>query len=364
MKKLVYYLPPPADSSPNNVAYCVWRHLHKARDGLEMDLLLLSDDDGTARGHPDLAIGPDQAEDHVGDAVFFFPVSPIIGLGPAFRRLRKLHRAGARLVSDYHGDLREDLYFHRKNRDVGLFLYTVPSAAMAPTVLNWHEWLILHSRYLERTVRRKYNLRAGTAVVPNGIETEVLDHDHGHVDMEGEISLCYHGRFTYEKGLDLLIQAMASLPDGVREKIHLHLFGRGPMERSLRRKVSRHGFGRQVHFHGHLPMEEVYPALCSADLLVYPSRFDNFPVSVLEALAVAEVPVLFSDRMGLIEFMGPSLKGNAFPLSVEAIHDAVLRVVEGHVDVEATVREQRAFARQHTWDKVIREYLAFFNELP
>ncbi len=364
MKKLIYYLPPSGDSSPNLVASCVWRHLYQARDGLEMDLLLLSDDEGAARAHPDLAIDPDQAEDHVGDSVFYFPISPTVSLGPAFKRLHRLHRAGARLVSDYHGDLREDFYYHRKNLDLGLFLYTMPSAAMAPIILNWHEWLILHSRYLERIVRRKYNLRAEIAVVPNGIDAEVLDQDHGHVDMEGELTICFHGRHTYEKGLDLLIQATAALPEDSRERVHLHLLGRGSMEPALRRGAERHGLTGQVHFPGYLSKEEVFSYLHSADMLVYPSRFDNFPVSVLEALGLAQGPVLFSDRMGIAEFGGPALEANVFPLSIDGIRQAILHVVEGHVDVEATVRKQRAFARQHTWDKVIRKYLTFFNELP
>lgn len=363
MTELIYYMPPSSDSSPGRVASKVWHHLHEARADLEMDLLLLSDDPDISRQHPDIAIDTSQAKDHVGDGLFYFPVSPVLGPGTAFRRLRELHRCGARLVSDYHGDLREDMYNHYKNRDLGLFLYTVPSALMAGKVLNWHEYLVLHSRYLENIVRDRYDLKVSTVVVPNGIDEAVLDQGPDHIDLEGDLTIGFHGRLTYEKGLDLLIEAVASLPEGIRDRVHLHMAGRGPMEGSLRRKASRHGIADQVHFPGFLPMEEVYAIIGSTDLMIYPSRFDNFPVSVLEAFGLAEGPVLFSDRMGINEFTGRALAENMFHLSVEAIQEAILKVLDGTMDIETTVEEQRSCARRFTWDKVIGEYITFLNGL-
>ncbi len=363
MTQLIYYLPPSSDSSPGRVASKVWHHLYEARADLETDLLLLSDDPEVRRQHPNIAIDVSQAKDHVGDGVFYFPVSPVLGPGAAFRRLREMHRCGARLVSDYHGDLREDMYNHYKNRDLGLFLYTVPSALMAGKVLNWHECLVLHSRYLENIVRGRYDLKASTVVIPNGIDETVLDQDVRRIDLEGDITIGFHGRLTYEKGLDLLIEAVASLPEGIRDRVHLHLTGRGHMEGSLRRTASRRGIEDQVHLLGYVPMDEVYALIGSADLMVYPSRFDNFPVSVLEAFGLAKGPVLFSDRMGIIEFTGQALKKNMFHLSVEAIRAAILRVLDGVMDIGTTVEEQRSCARRFTWDKVIDEYIVFLNSL-
>jgi glycogen(starch) synthase len=363
MTKLIYYMPPSSDASPGRVASRVWHHMYEARADLELDLLLLSDDPDISKKYPDIAIDLAQAKDHAGDGVFYFPVSPVLGPGSAYRRLRELHRCGARLVSDYHGDLREDMYNHYKNRDLGLFLYSVPSALMAGKILNWHEYLLLHSRYLENIVRDKYDLRTSTVIVPNGIEEAVLDQKHIQIDLEGDLTIGFHGRLSFEKGLDILIEAMASLPDGVRNRVHLHMAGRGPMEGSLRRTASRHDVEDQVHFMGYLPMEEVYGLIGSADLMVYPSRFDNFPVSVLEAYGLAGGPVLSSDRMGINEFTGPALKENVFHLSVDGTREAILKVLDGTMDAEATVEEQRSCARRFTWDKVIGEYITFLNGL-
>jgi glycosyltransferase involved in cell wall biosynthesis len=86
-------------------------------------------------------------------------------------------------------------------------------------------------------------------------------------------------------------------------------------------------------------------------------------VSVLEAFGLAEGPVLFSDRMGINEYTGPPLAENMFHLSVEAIQEAILKVLDGTMDIETTVEEQRSCARRFTWDKVIGEYITFLNGL-
>jgi len=363
MDKLVYYLPPSSESSPGRVASKVWKHLSDRRDDLSAELLLMSDDPGTSEAYREASIDPARVSGLGDGAVFYFPVSPVFGPNRAFRRLWRLRRAGARLVSDYHGDVREDLHYHRMNGDALLVLYTVPSALMAPAVLNWHELLVLHSRYLEGIVRGRYRLTAGTAIVPNGIDGELLDTDPGGRELEGDFTIGYHGRLTHEKGLDILIQAMAMLPGDVRPKVHLHLLGSGPKEWSLRRTARRWGVGTQVHFLGYRPMEKVYSILASVDLLVYPSRFDNFPVSVLEAMGVGKAPVLFSDHMGIGEFAGPALGGNVFPPSAEALRDVIADVIEGRTDVAAVVREQRSFARRFTWDRVVDDYVDLFNRL-
>ena len=229
--------------------------------------------------------------------------------------------------------------------------------------INRHEAVVLHSRYLEGILRRRYDLRARTVVVPNVIDPRLLESDPPWRDLGGEFNVCFHGRHAHEKGLDVLIDAVASLPDGVRGRVHLHVLGEGPITTRLVRRASRAGLDGQVHFLGYLPLDDAYRVIRSADAVVYPSRFDNFPVAVLEALAIAGGPVFFSDHMGVGEFTGPSLEGNELPPAVEAFRGAITDVIEGRVDAGKLVSAQRAFAARHTWDRVVPEYVRFFNDL-
>ncbi len=363
MRELVYYLPGSSESSPSLVASHVWRHLYDARSGLEPDLRLLADDPKVRERYGDVAIGHDEVGGLVAEGLFYFPLSPVLGLDPASRLRFRLWRRGARLVCDCHGDLREDLYNHMMNRETGMFLYAVPSAVAAPLVLNWHEAVVLHSRYLEGILRRRYDLRARTIVVPNGIDRRLLDSAPGRTDLGGEFNVCFHGRHAHEKGLDILIDAVASLPVQLRRRVHLHVLGEGPLTSRLARRASWAGVDGQAHFLGYLPLDDAYSVIRSADAVFYPSRFDNFPVAVLEALAIADGPVFFSDHMGIGEFAGPSLSGCKIPPTVAAVRAAIVDVLDGRVDVGAVVSAQRACATRYTWDRVVPEYVRFFNDL-
>lgn len=357
----MYYLPGGDGSSPAKVASCVWENLYDVRDDLDADLLLLADDPRAAAEYPDVAITPSEARDHVAGAVFYYPLNPVLGLGPRPRALMRLRRMDARLACDFHGDVREDLYYHLLNRDIGLFLFSIPTAALAPWMVNWPELIVMHSRYHERIVRGHYSIRARTEIVPNGIDAGLLDHPPPSFRLEGGPSVFYHGRLAHEKGVDLLVEAMAALPSGLRGTAHLHVSGGGPLRRSLGRRAARLGLEGQVHLLGHLPIEEVYARIRAADMVVYPSRYDNFPVAVLEALALAEGPVIMSDHMGLVELTGPGLAADIIEPTASAVRDSIVRVAGGSGDLAAIVKEQRALARSLTWDRVARRYLEVLN---
>jgi glycogen(starch) synthase len=363
MSELVYFLPGGTGSSPEKVARCVWRHLYGARGGLAADLLLLSDDPAAAAPFADVAIAPSEARDHVRDAVFYYPLNLVLGLGPYPRMMMRLRRLRARLACDFHGEVREDLWNHLRSREPGMFLFTVPSAMMAPWMVNWPELVVFHSRFLEGVYRARYDFRPRTAIVPNGIEADLLDSPPARVDLEGEPSVFFHGRLCHEKGVDLLVDAMAALPPETRARAHLHLAGDGPLARALARRARRAGLAARVHLLGHIPIGRAYSCIRSADVVVYPSRYDNFPVAVLEALAVADGPVVVSDHMGLVEHMGPALAANVVPPTAAAVRDAIVRVAEGRADARAAVEAQRALARELTWDRLARRYVEVFNAI-
>jgi glycosyltransferase involved in cell wall biosynthesis len=363
MRHLVFYHPEDLEESPAKVASKVWQHLHDARDRLDMELHLVTKNRTISKRYKDAVIAPSAMKDLGKDMVFYFPISPAISLRSSTALLLKLKRMKGIMISDYHGDFREDMHNHFKNRDIGLFFYSIPSATLAPLVLNWHEHIILHSQYLKKIILKKYNIKARISVVPNGIDKEVLGRAYDPVELDGDLRIFFHGRHSHEKGLDILLDAVRGLPKGKRKKVRLYVAGRGPLTGSLKKRAKELDLGSQVDFIGYPPLEEVFSYIRSVDLIIYPSRYDNFPVAVLEALAVADCPVMFSDRMGLADYVGPDLKGHVFPLSKKAIKDMITRSMDDAIDVRKAVKAQRRFARRFTWDKVIKDYIDLFNDL-
>jgi len=363
MRHLVFYHPKDLDESPAKVASKVWQYLYGARDRLEMELHLITKNRAIAKRYKEAVIPPSAMKGFGKDMMFYFPISPAISLRSSTALLLKLKRMKGTMISDYHGDFREDMYNHFKNRDIGLFFYSIPSATLAPMVLNWHEHIILHSQYLKKIILKRYKVRSKIAVVPNGVDKEVLGKAYDPVPLDGDFKIFFHGRHSHEKGLDILLDAVHGLPKGKRRKVRMYIAGKGPLTRTLRKRAKDLGLGSQVEFLGYPPIDEVFSHMRSVDMMIYPSRYDNFPVAVLEALAVADCPVLFSNKMGLADYVGPGLKEHVFSLSKRSIRDLMAKVMDGAMDVQKAVKGQRRFAQRFTWDKVIDHYIDLFNGL-
>jgi glycosyltransferase involved in cell wall biosynthesis len=113
----------------------------------------------------------------------------------------------------------------------------------------------------------------------------------------------YLGRLSDEKGVDVLIEAMALLPDA-----RLDIAGDGPACPALESLSVRVAPGR-VRFHGHLGREELQRLTRESSMAVLPARwYENQPLSVLEAFA-SGVPVVATDLGGLPEIVRPGETG-------------------------------------------------------
>ena len=113
----------------------------------------------------------------------------------------------------------------------------------------------------------------------------------------------YLGRLSVEKGLDVLVDALAAAGDPP-----FVIAGEGPMEPLLKARTERHGL-RRLEFRGWLSEPERDRVLAGCSFLVMPSRCEeNAPMAVLEALsqakavvvaAIGGLPELAADGRGL-----------------------------------------------------------------
>ena len=97
------------------------------------------------------------------------------------------------------------------------------------------------------------------------------------------------GRLTEAKGIDLAIQAMRSLLDRGYTDLHWWIVGGGPDEQALKAQAETAGVTSNFHFLG--MQSNPYPYIAAADLYVQPSRFENYSVVILEAMALCK-PIL------------------------------------------------------------------------
>jgi len=96
--------------------------------------------------------------------------------------------------------------------------------------------------------------------------------------------LLFIGRWDPAKGPDILLEAMALLKPRL-SGVHLHFFGGGPMEQSLRQRASQPDLRDVVTIYGYADPTTATAYLKACDVLVMPSRIESVPVLFSDALA-------------------------------------------------------------------------------
>ena len=136
--------------------------------------------------------------------------------------------------------------------------------------------------------------------------------------------IVFAGRLSHEKGVDVLIEAVALLGPGVK----LEVAGEGAESERLEALADRLAPG-QVHFHGRLPRSAVLDLIRSATVSCLPSRwYENQPMAVLESLAIG-VPVVATALGGHPELVQPGRTGELVPPNdARALADALRRLID------------------------------------
>ena len=131
--------------------------------------------------------------------------------------------------------------------------------------------------------------------------------------------LAFAGRLTAQKALRVALAAVAA-NDGVT----LLIAGEGPEQPGLEGAVAELGLGGRVRFLGPLPRLGVLELFRAADASILSSSWENFPHTVVEALAVG-TPVLSTAAGGVAEVVTDGLNGLLVPVGDAAALSAAVR---------------------------------------
>jgi len=164
---------------------------------------------------------------------------------------------------------------------------------------------------------------------------------------------------TEKKGHADLFQALLLLRErGVA--VRLDLVGDGELRSQLQALVGQLRLSEEVRFHGELPKQEVASFMRAADLFVLPSRFENLPCVLIEAMA-SGLPSLATAVGGVPELLdgaGLTLSPARDPPALAASIERALRdragVDPGALSARARTRFGYA-AIGRTWTGIYEE---------
>lgn len=204
----------------------------------------------------------------------------------------------------------------------------------------------------ERAHLEALGYRGPVIVAPNGAPTgEAPFWDGGSGGY-----LLWLGRFDPEhKGLDLLLNAMSSLPPTARPVLRLHGPDWAGGKRVVVRLVTALGLDRSVLIGDPVYGPTKRRLLQQASAFVYPSRWDACPNAVLEAIAVGVPTMVTPYPLGV--YMGDAGGAVLCDASVPGLSRGIEVLKDRDSMVEIARTGARVARERLQWDAVGRSWL-------
>lgn len=223
--------------------------------------------------------------------------------------------------------------------------------------LRYATTVVVPSGFLER-VFLKYKIQP--KIVPNIINLDKFKNVGPKA--EGDLVIFTARNLEEIYGIDVLLQAFqrvyAQCPQA-----KLIIAGDGPERQTLTKQAEALGIADATSFTGRLDNDDIVRYYAAATIAVNPSRVDNMPISILEALA-CEIPVV-STSVGGVPYMVENEKTALLvePDAPERMADAILRLVN-----DAALRTQLTTAgrkeiESYTWPVIKKAWFDVYASI-
>jgi len=219
---------------------------------------------------------------------------------------------------------------------------------------------------LEARLVRGFAPRDRIRVIPPGIDLDAWANPA--TDRTDDLALperylVYAGRIASNKGLSVLLDALAHLP--ASERIPLVMMGPDWGERSaLEARARSLGIDRDVRWLGMVLDPAKYRGVIRhARALVLPSEWEAYGLVLLDALA-AGTPVVATAAGGIPEVIDQGRAGRLVPYGDPAALSTALRATwQDPEGTHALVRHGSDWVRAHDWSMTVRRHLELYREL-
>lgn len=237
----------------------------------------------------------------------------------------------------------------------GVARQAVPAARAAASVLPV-------STSVERSIRRYAGDSVQTEVIPVGVDTALFV-PSGESERQSD-RILYVGWINYNKGIDVLLEAMRGLAArGLPGRLALvggsYYRNTRLQEERLRAVAASLDLGDRVTFLGRQPPEEVARLMARSAVVVLPSKAESFGAVLVEALACG-TPVVATRCGGPEDIVDPEV-GRLVPVGdPAALADAISAVLASRGGYDPARLRARAVER-YSWEPVVERIRAVYR---
>lgn len=203
-----------------------------------------------------------------------------------------------------------------------------------------------------KDLAKEFAPRIPISVIPNGVDVERYQPDNREWSPP---HLLFVGRVVYQKGLDLLINAL----DGLKSlDWKLSIVGDGPYLDEVIHLASQAGIRERIFFPGWVEKENLLEFYQRANLFVFPSRHEGMSNALLEAMAMG-LPVVASDIAGNQELIEPGKNGFLFTKEDEtSLRIHIERMIKDKNErYEFGEKSRQVVVGNFTWKVTAKSYL-------
>ena len=195
--------------------------------------------------------------------------------------------------------------------------------------------------------------------LPNFVDdsySEPVSREKLFIPKNGKVILAL-GRFHENKAFDVLVKALAKLPD-----VYCILAGDGPLKQKIEDEAKACGSKPRIRFVGW--SDDVASLYATADIFICPSRFEPLGNVVIEAWAYG-LPVIASDTSGPVSLIENGKNGILFPVDDDAALVNAIKLLLNNKDLAQNIADegQKTFMQNYKKEVVVKKYKAFFEEV-
>lgn len=164
-----------------------------------------------------------------------------------------------------------------------------------------------------------------------------------------EFNLVTCGRLAHQKAIDWAIIACTQLVKRGYRNLQWWIVGGGPDEKKLQQQILDAGI--EEHFHLLGMQNNPYPYIANCDLYVQPSRYENYSVVILEAMALYK-PIL-ATRPAADQQITSGVNGLLCEPEAGAVADAIDYLYNHHDEME----KYTDYLKDNTLEKANKEVM-------
>ncbi|MCO7355476.1 glycosyltransferase family 4 protein [Riemerella anatipestifer] len=192
--------------------------------------------------------------------------------------------------------------------------------------------------------------------IPNPITIEPIT-----ADTNAEKVLAV-GRHTSQKGFDYLVEAWAI----VAKKFpnwQLDIYGHGEQEEERKQQIKNLGLEKSINLYP--PSKEINKVFSEHSIFVLSSRFEGFPLVLIEALASGLAPVSFECKNGPKQMMGDSRLRDFLvePYNINSYAEKLIQLIENKELRKSVSAEALKVSKRYQIDHVMKKWVELFNNL-